>query len=81
MKFNVTHMDRRFFLGGAAVVAGTAVAGGLPLGAKALLQPAAAAPVVSVFMDMPFVDTSGQHAAYRPPLAFVHDHFEPHFHI
>ena len=80
MKFNVTHMDRRFFLGGAAVVAGTAVAGGLPLGAKALLQPASA-PVVSVFMDMPFVDTSGQHAAYRPPLAFVHDHFEPHFHI
>jgi len=80
MKFNVTQMDRRFFLGGAAVVAGTAVAGGLPLGAKALLQPASA-PVVAVFMDMPFVDTTGQHAAYRPPLAFVHDHFEPHFHI
>ena len=80
MKFNVTNMDRRFFLGGAAVVAGTAVAGGLPLGVNTLLQPASA-PVAAVFMDMPFVDTSGQHAAYRPPLAFVHDHFEPHFHI
>lgn len=77
MTFNL-HMDRRFFLGGAAVVAGTAVAGGLPLGAKALLQPA---PVAAVFMDMPFVDTTGQHVAYQPPLAFLHEHFEPHFHI
>ncbi len=79
MKFNVTHMDRRFFLGGAAVIAGTAVAGGLPLGAKALFPQAA--PVAAVFMDMPFVDTTGQHAAYQPPLAFLTEYFEPHFHI
>ena len=84
MDFKTTKMDRRFFIGAIAVTAGTAAAGGFPLAAaaKSVAAPAAGG-VGAVFMDIPFVDTTGLHRAYVPPamnLAFA-QHFDPHFYV
>ena len=83
MDFKTTKMDRRFFLGALAVTAGAA---GMPLSAsaKSLFAPAVVAGgVPAVFMDIPFADTTGLHAAYKPPLMNLaaNTYFEPHFYV
>jgi hypothetical protein len=73
-------MDRRWFLGAAAVSAGMAATGGLATAAKAAVL--ARAPVVAVHMDMPFVDLTGTHRPYLPPQNYAGDqNLDPHFHL
>ena len=62
---DVLALDRRVFIGSLAMGAGAAATGGFASVAAA----ATAQPTAAVFMDMPFVDRSGTHPAYRPPVA------------
>jgi hypothetical protein len=57
-------LNRRELLGSAAA-AGLAAGGGFSLGAA---QAASLAPVVSVHLDVPFVDARGGAPPYRPPV-------------